>query len=158
MLVSISNKRAWQPLNYFHRWNPGTSKNTSAVFSSKSYYFYILGVSHLKHDVACIVRSEALRGHSDTSVHEAILMAPSCLRSHNARYIMLKSLTIANPIPDIGRGTLICFLVINTSLLLHEEQLEPTVVFDVNHNIPPGILTIILEFWQLFFNGSDYYW
>ena len=24
-----------------------------------------------KHDVSCIVRSEALRGHSDTSVHEA---------------------------------------------------------------------------------------
>ena len=42
-----------------------------------------------KHDVSCIVRSEALRGHSDTSV-----AAPSCLRSHNARYIMLKSLSI----------------------------------------------------------------
>ena len=56
-----------------------------------------------KHDVSCIVRSKALRGHSDTSVHSArigatrlvhwlILVAPSCLHSHNARYIMLKSL------------------------------------------------------------------
>ena len=37
-----------------------------------------------KYDISCIVRSEALRGHSDTSVHSAL--------SVNAQYIMLKSL------------------------------------------------------------------
>ena len=45
------------------------------------------------------MRSEAQRGHEDQSVHEArscllhwlILVAPSCLQSHNAQYITLKS-------------------------------------------------------------------
>ena len=55
-----------------------------------------------KHDVACIVRSEALGGHSDTRlVHWLILVAPSCLRSHNARYIMLKSLRNAHYLTEI---------------------------------------------------------
>ena len=68
------------------------------------YEYHHLG---FKHDVSCIVRSEALRGHSDTSTHSAlrascidwsswplrwrIPVAPLCLRSHNARYIMLRS-------------------------------------------------------------------
>ena len=51
-----------------------------------------------KHAVSCIVRSEALRGNSDTSMHEARSASridwSSCLRSHNARCIMLKSLII----------------------------------------------------------------
>ena len=47
----------------------------------------IHAVIGFKHNVPCIVSSEALRGHSDTSVHEA--RSP---RSHNAQYIMLKSL------------------------------------------------------------------
>ena len=39
-------------------------------------------------------------------VHWLILVAPSCLRSHNARYIMLKSLIIAQGL----------FLEINSAL------------------------------------------
>ena len=60
-----------------------------AVFLAQNWCFFHVIIG-FKHDVACIVRSEALRGHSDTSL--TILVAPSCLRSHNARYIMLKSL------------------------------------------------------------------
>ena len=42
-----------------------------------------------KHDVLCIVRSEALRGHKDQSV--TYPSGPWCLQSHSAQYIMLKS-------------------------------------------------------------------
>ena len=52
-----------------------------------------------KHDVSCIVRSGPLGYVSAWGatrlVHWLILVAPSCLRSHNARYIMLKSLIIS---------------------------------------------------------------
>ena len=38
------------------------------------------------------MRSKARRGREDQSVNEAhSRVAPECLRSHNARYIMLKS-------------------------------------------------------------------
>ena len=42
-----------------------------AVFLAHNWCFFhaIIG---FKHDVTCIVRSEALRGHLDTSVHEAL--------------------------------------------------------------------------------------
>ena len=46
-----------------------------------------------KHDVSCIVRSESLRGHEvRASCTDWSSWPPSWLRSHNARYIMLKSL------------------------------------------------------------------
>ena len=47
MLVSISQKRAWQPLNYFTYMKSKYFKEYFCSFSSKSYYFYILSVSHL---------------------------------------------------------------------------------------------------------------
>ena len=42
----------------------------SSAFSSKLVLFHV--IIGFKHDVACIVRLEALRGHSDTSVHSAL--------------------------------------------------------------------------------------
>ena len=48
--------------------------------------------NRIGYDVPCIARSEVLRGPSDTLAHCLILVAPSCFRSHSARYIMLKSL------------------------------------------------------------------
>ena len=42
-----------------------------------------------KHDVACIVRSEALRGHSDTSVH-----APRALTDPRGPLIRASDLTM----------------------------------------------------------------
>ena len=48
MLVSISQKRAWQPLNYFKYMKSKYFREYFCNFSSKMYYFYILGVSHLK--------------------------------------------------------------------------------------------------------------
>ena len=47
-----------------------------------------------KHDVLSIImRSEALRWFLDTSCTDFIPVAPSCLRAHDAWYIMLKLLT-----------------------------------------------------------------
>ena len=50
-----------------------------------------------KHDVSC---TQGPLGYASALgatrlVHWLILVAPSCLRSHNARYIMLKSLIIS---------------------------------------------------------------
>ena len=60
----------------------------------------------LKHDVPCIVRSVALRGHSDMSDHKArSLMALLCLRSHKASSIMLKSLNNKANLRDLIAAT-----------------------------------------------------
>ena len=61
MFVSISQKRAWQPLNYFTSMKSKYFREYLCSFSSKSYYFYILGVSHLKRAIGSVTH---VYGHS----------------------------------------------------------------------------------------------
>ena len=67
--------------------------NFGFVLHQNEFIHVIIG---FKHDVPYSVGSEALAGYSDMSgatrlVHWLILVVPSCLRSHNAWYIMRKS-------------------------------------------------------------------
>ena len=62
-------------------------------FANFGFVMYQIQIIHVmirfKHDVLCTVRLEASRA---TRIrHWVILVAPSCLRSDNAQYIMLKS-------------------------------------------------------------------
>ena len=47
ILVRISQKQAWWPLSYFRKLKSRYFRDYFCSFSSKSHYFYILGVSHL---------------------------------------------------------------------------------------------------------------
>ena len=82
-----------------------TSRIITSLANSGSviYQSHMINVIiEIKHDVPCIVRSQALRGQlgyvsalgATLLVNWLAPVAPSCFRFHSSRYIMLKSLNI----------------------------------------------------------------
>ena len=84
-IIMTSQKRCYardlqnHALIFYNEWFATSRFGTSLVnFGFIMYQNQIIHVIiGFKHDVSCIVRSEALRGHSDTSMHSAL--CASCI-------------------------------------------------------------------------------
>ena len=91
MFVSISQKRAWQPLNYFTQMKSKYFREYLCSFSSKSYYFYILGVSHLNKR-PCLGIFDSAWGYNNVSAEiqspSGSLMVPRDLLCTGSQKVM----------------------------------------------------------------------
>ena len=129
MLVSISQKRAWQALNYFTYMKSRYFKVYFCSFSSKSYYFYILGVSHLKYSTDRV----PLRTIPASLYWCGLKSPPSEERMSNTAYKLLLAPT--NRL-QIAKGCYIIHKVMGTRAMRN--------VFLCGH---VGCVHIILEAW-----------